>query len=272
MLVLAAVALSAVLAWLSLSNAHLWRPRARDARVQSEVRAVDAFHKIDLDGAADVVLVQGAETSLRIETSADAPVATHVRNGTLRIDAGYARRGLRGLFARGSRASPKITITFRDLTDIEASGAVKVRAAALRTPSLHVDMSGAGALDLAGLQTEMLFVEGAGTIKANIAGRATRQRVEISGAGNYQAAELASDSARIDVSGAGNVVVNVAKALRVDISGAGAVSYTGNPAVQKSISGMGRVRQLAERREVRVDAPDPAPQSPHEHTGHRLIA
>ncbi len=263
-LVVIAVLVSAALAWATLSGAHFWRPRAAELHVASEQRSVEDFQKIDINGSAEVMLVQGSAPSVVIETTADAPVSTHVRNGTLVIDTQETRHGWRRLFNRGPRASPKITVTFRELTDLEASGSVKVRAAGIRTPSLHVDISGAGNLDLAAIETERLYVEGAGTMKATLAGHAREQRVEISGAGNYQALQLASDEARVEVSGAGNVVVSVVKSLRVDISGAGAVSYAGNPSVQKSISGMGNVRQLQGKGEVHVDDPQtlPAPQSP----------
>ncbi|HEY5366316.1 MAG TPA: head GIN domain-containing protein [Casimicrobiaceae bacterium] len=257
-LIVAAVALSAALAWLTLSHAQFWHPHRGAARVQSEERDIGDFHKLELDGAADVELVQGATASVRVDTTADAPIALHVHNGTLSIDTHDARHGWRWLFNRTPRETPRIVVTFRDLTDIDASGTVKVRAAALRTPSLHVDVSGAGTLDLANVETETLYVEGAGTIKANIAGHARQQRIEISGAGNYQAPDLASESARVDVSGAGKVLVNVTQTLRVDISGAGSVAYIGNPTVQKSISGMGRVRQVPGKREVHVDEPPPA--------------
>lgn len=265
--VIAAVVVSTALAWFTLGR-HSWRPHADAQRMEHDVRAPGAFHKIELNGTADITLVQGAMPSVAIESVAGMPVETEVRNGTLVIGARDGRRGWRRFFNRRQHVTPRITVTFVELTDLEASGAVKVRSAGMRTPSLHLDIAGAGTLELDNLQTERLFVEGAGTVKARVSGRATDQRVEISGAGNYQAAELASETARVDVSGAGNVVINASRTLAVDISGAGAVAYVGNPQVQKSISGMGHVRQLADKREVHVDDQPP----PAKRRGHMLIA
>ena len=54
-----------------------------------------------------------------------------------------------------------------------------------------------------------------------IAGRTVAQTIKISGAGDYRAAELDSETAKVTVSGAGRVVVRVEKTLDIDLSGAG---------------------------------------------------
>ncbi|MEP7061928.1 MAG: head GIN domain-containing protein [Betaproteobacteria bacterium] len=270
--VIAAVLLSTAMAWLTLSGGH-WRGRHAPALdVLREERSVSAFHKLELNGSADVTLVQGAATSVAIETAGGAPVVSVVHDGTLTIETRDPRAGWKRFFNRGRRVIPRITVTFAELTDIEAAGAIKLRSSGIRTPSLHVDIAGAGTLDLDNLQTERLFVEGAGTVKANVNGRATDQRVEISGAGNYHAPALASETARVDVSGAGNVVINASKTLKVDISGAGAVAYVGNPSVEKSISGMGNVRQLTHKGEVRVNDSAKPPAPDDRRHGHMLVA
>jgi hypothetical protein len=71
----------------------------------------------------------------------------------------------------------------------------------------------------------------------------TGQSVSVSGAADYQAAKLASDSASVEVSGAGKIVVNARKKLNASISGAGVVEYLGDPVVTQSISGAGRVKR-----------------------------
>jgi hypothetical protein len=93
------------------------------------------------------------------------------------------------------------------------------------------------------LQATTLRLDGSGAIKANVAGKVQRQRIDLSGAGSFQASKLASDEAVIEVSGAGKAVVNAANSFEVDISGAGAVEYLGDPKVKQSISGIGKVRR-----------------------------
>jgi Putative auto-transporter adhesin, head GIN domain len=115
-----------------------------------------------------------------------------------------------------------------------------------------VSASGATSLKIADLDTKLLSPTGSGAMKAELAGRATEQRVAISGAGDYRAADLVSEDARVAVSGAGNVVVRVEKTLRVGITGAGSVEYLGDPTVTQQISGAGRVR----RREAAAERPE----------------
>jgi hypothetical protein len=252
-MIVIAVVIAAMLAWLTLSNFHHWgRNAGSEQPLATETRSVEAFHKLVVNGAAEVTLVQGGAPSVSIEAERDARVTSKVANGVLTLDTHDAQHGIARFFHRSTRTRAHVTVTFAQLDTLEFSGAVKVHSSGLTAPSLHVDISGAGSLAFDHLSTDDLSIEGAGTVKATMAGRATRQRVDISGAGNYQAAELASETAKVEVSGAGNVVVNASKSLTVDISGAGAVAYVGDPDVKKSISGMGRVRQITDKREVRA--------------------
>ncbi|MBW7883566.1 MAG: DUF2807 domain-containing protein, partial [Caldilineaceae bacterium] len=69
------------------------------------------------------------------------------------------------------------------------------------------------------------------------------QKVSMSGAGSYDAKELACQIADVSISGLGSAVVNVSERLEVSISGAGTVEYIGNPTVTQNISGLGRVHR-----------------------------
>jgi hypothetical protein len=263
-LLVAAVLVSAAAAWFTLAGLPFGHGREA-LQPQAVDRALESFHAIRIRGVADVALVQGTTPSIRIETSGNVPAVAQVERGTLVISSGGNQRDWRRWFLdREPKTRPKVTITFTDLDRIAISGNVEAHATALRVPKLAIEVSGAGTLDLRGLDVEELRIEGSGSVKANVAGRATAQRIEISGAGEYEAADLASERAQVDVSGAGNVVVNAAKSLAVSISGAGQVSYLGDPALTKSISGLGRVRQLSGKRETRVDDRRP-PASPRHH-------
>jgi hypothetical protein len=96
-------------------------------------------------------------------------------------------------------------------------------------------------LRVADLQATTLKLEGSGATKVVLGGAVVHQTIDLSGAGSFEAANLASDDATVDVSGAGKAVVNARKALSVDISGAGKVEYLGDPQVKQSISGIGKV-------------------------------
>ena len=135
-----------------------------------------------------------------------------------------------------------MTIDLRALDQISAEGAVKVRGERMSADRLAVSVR-RDLVGIAGLDAKELAVDGSGAIKMEIAGRTVAQTIQISGAGDYRAEDLASDTARVAVSGAGRVVVRVAKTLDVDLSGAATVDYIGDPKVTRQVSGMGRVKQ-----------------------------
>ena len=240
LLVLVAIAAAASAAWLYLSRSF---PSGR-GEVVTEQRVLPPFSRIAIEGFAEVTLVRGNTESVTVEGPSKqlASVRTDVRSGTLTIANNQSRRWWSELLGGGARAA-RVTVTYREIEAIDAAGAVKLRADRLKTERLKVSASGATSLKISDLETKELLISGSGAIKVEVIGRATSQNIDISGAGNYRAAELASDDARVTVSGAGRVVVQAEKTLRIDLSGAGSVEYIGNPKVTQQISGAGRVKR-----------------------------
>jgi len=210
-----------------------------------EDRAATGFHRLEIDGHAEVTLVQGAAEGVTVEAPSSMlrRVRTEVRDGTLFIDAAEQRRMWQWFSGRRGRRTPRITVNLREVDRIEVAGAVTVAADSLKAGELRLDLAGACSLKIRDLQATTLRLDGSGAIKADVAGKVQRQHVDLSGAGSFQASKLASDEAVIEVSGAGKAVVNAANSLVVDISGAGAVEYLGDPKVKQSISGIGKVRR-----------------------------
>jgi len=210
-----------------------------------EDRAAAGFHRLEIDGQVEVTLVQGAAEGVTVEAPSSMlrRVRTEVRDGTLFIDAAEQRRMWQWLSGRRGRRTPRITVNLREVDRIEVAGAVTVAADSLKAGELRLDLAGACSLKIRDLQATTLRLDGSGAIKADVAGKVQRQRIDLSGAGSFQASKLASDEAVIEVSGAGKAVVNAASSLEVDISGAGAVEYLGDPKVKQSISGIGKVRR-----------------------------
>jgi hypothetical protein len=237
-LILLAVAAAVGGAWLALDRGF------GGGEYIADRRDLPPFTRIVVDGLADVTLVQGAREEIVVE----APKRQHGRvrvdvdGETLSIAAGESRRWWSGLFGGSSRPT-RLTVTFRDLDTLQATGAVKLRSDRLRAGKLAISAAGASSLKLSGLDIGELSVNGAGALKAELAGRATVQRVAVSGAGSYRAADLASERAAVTVSGAGRVVVNATKTLTVGLSGAGVVEYLGDPEVKQQVSGAGRVKK-----------------------------
>jgi hypothetical protein len=210
---------------------------------QQETRPVSGFNRIEINGEVNVTLVQGATESVTIDapSSSLARVRTAVRGGVLAVDVVESRSMWQWFSGRGSSRAPRVTIRLRDVDRIEAAGAVTMEAENLKSNELRLDLSGACTLRIRDLQATSLRIDGAGATKIAIGGKVARQKIDLSGAGSYQAEKLVSDEAVVEVSGAGKAIVNAASTLAVDISGAGKVEYLGDPKIKQSISGFGKV-------------------------------
>ncbi len=244
LLLLLAIAAAVAAAWYVLNRSFGTAGGEGGGELTTEERALPPFSRLAVGGVADVTLVQGPSESVRFEAPArqKSRVRVEVRDGTLHLDGAPSGRFLSFLFG-GNPRPIRATITFRQLEAVDVSGAVKLRAEAWKAEKLSFSVSGEATLRIADLDVKELALSASGAVKADVAGRATEQRIAISGAGNYRAADLASETARVAVSGAGKVLVNVAKTLKVAIAGAGSVEYIGDPTVTQDISGVGRVRR-----------------------------
>ncbi|MEO8304220.1 MAG: head GIN domain-containing protein [Betaproteobacteria bacterium] len=240
LVLLVAIAVAATAAWFYVA----WSFRGGAADGPMEQRALPPFTRIVIEGYADVTLVQGDAESVSYDAQSRPQTRgrADVKDGTLTIANDASRSWWSNFFGGGGRPA-RVTVTFRELEAIGAAGAVKLRAERLTSQRLLVSASGATSLKIAGLETRELAVNGSGAMKIELAGRATEQRVSISGAGDYRAADLVSEDARVSVSGAGRVVIQAEKTLKIGLSGAGSVEYLGNPKVTQSISGAGRVKR-----------------------------
>lgn len=215
------------------------------ADVVRETRAAAGFSRIQIDGQADITLVQGATEGITLEATAQGlkQIQTDVRGRTLRI--GMVDQGHWWQWITGGAATrtPKITINLIQLERIEAAGAVNIVADSLKANELRLDFAGACKVKIADLQANKLRLDGAGAVKAEIAGKVADQDIDLSGAGSYQAADLISDNIGLRVSGAGKAIVNAKTLLKADISGAGLVEYSGNPRLEQEITGIGKIRR-----------------------------
>jgi len=208
-----------------------------------ETRVATGFSRLEIDGQAEVILRQGAVEGVTIEAPPQAlrQIDSQVRNRTLSINLNDQRHWWDWILGGGRTRSPRITIDFIQLEQIDAAGAVNLRADGFRASDLRLDFAGASTLRIADLQAARLRLDAAGAIKAELAGTVGTQFVDLSGASSYQAGDLASESAVLQVSGAGKALVNAARTLKVEISGAGAVQYVGSPRLEQQISGVGKI-------------------------------
>jgi hypothetical protein len=202
---------------------------------------VSGFEGVALSGIGRVIINQGDEESLTIETDDNLMryIEGEVRNGRLELR-----------IADNTIPIPSRSIVYRvgvkNLTALDSSGAGTFEIDGLDTDRLKVTLSGAGDIGIDSLSATDLTVtiSGAGNVK--VAGQVEVQEIDMSGFGNYNARDLESQMASVRISAAGNAVIWAEDTLDVEISGAGNVEYYGSPSVTEDISGAGRVTSRGE--------------------------
>jgi hypothetical protein len=210
--------------------------------VVTEEREVSGFDGVLLSGVGQVIITQGDEESLTIETDDNLMrhIETEVRNGTLEL----------GL-ARNTIPIPTQSIIFRvsvdNLTGLTSSGAGSFEIDGLEADRLRVTLSGAGDVGIDSVSATDLAVKISGAGNVDLAGQVGTQEVDMSGLGSYSAPDLESGAASVRISGAGGAVIWAQDTLDVEISGAGNVEYYGSPSVTEDISGAGTVTSRGDK-------------------------
>jgi hypothetical protein len=187
----------------------------------TESRNVSNFDSVSLSGSGDVIVIQGGEESLIIETDDNIMkhITSEVRDGTLHL----------GVEERTNILPTRLvfTVGLKDLTALSLSGSGSFTADEVETDRLEISVSGSGELELEG--------------------EATSQDVDISGSGKYKAGNLLSENVDVAVSGSGDVTVWATDSLDVSVSGSGSVEYYGTPTISSSSSGSGQISSLGEK-------------------------
>lgn len=130
------------------------------------------------------------------------------------------------------------------LAELDVKGAGDVDARGFNGHEFSLRMPGAANVNLTALDVDKLRVEMDGSGNINASGRASSERIRIGGAGQYHAADLASDSVEVKIEGVGDVEVMARERLEVRLSGAGNVRYRGDPKVRSHIDGAGTVGRM----------------------------
>ncbi|UCC88848.1 MAG: DUF2807 domain-containing protein [Anaerolineales bacterium] len=210
--------------------------------VVTEEREVSGFDSVALSAFGEVIISQGDDESLTIETDDNLMpyIQTEVRNGTLEL--GWARN----IVPVPSR-SLVFRVSVKELVALNSSGAGRFEIDELDTDRLNVNLSGAGDIKINSLTATDLAITVSGAGNVEVAGAVETQEISLSGLGNYVAPDLESQAATVRISGAGDTSIWVQDSLDVVISGAGNVDYFGSPQVTKEISGVGGVTSRGDK-------------------------
>jgi hypothetical protein len=207
-----------------------------------ETRFVQDFEEVSLrieNWFCDLELVQGEREMLTLEASPDllAKIETTVRGRTLAIGLsasmweklGYA------LSTSLTRARVRLQLEVKSLTALSVLGTARVSASRLGSDVLAIRFQGAGKLQIHQLAARALTVDLGGASRIELAGQATEQKVNLVGAGTYEAGELQSKRATVRLSGMGQASVWVLEDLATEVRGFGSVEVRGKPRVRRAV-------------------------------------
>ena len=182
----------------------------------TKTRTLSEFHSIRLIDIGNILLTQGPEQSLRIETHEEifAHLTTTVTDQTLSIDMNRC--------IDGPLEKLDIFITIPDIRQLSIEGVGNILA--------QNDLT----LDIVSIQ-----IEGVGNLV--LRGTANVLDIHSTGVGIVEAFELTTNVCDILIQGTGSVEITVLEELNATIEGAGNVYYRGDPNINSEISGTGSI-------------------------------
>lgn len=211
----------------------------------TQVRDVSNFDRVQIDGAGELIIIQGDAESLEIQAEDNIidELTSEVSDSTLVL--GYRDNFLRNTIIPTERIT--YTLNVIDLSEVTINGAADMEIGSLETDTLALTINGAGQVSIDQIVADSLSVQISGTTTIDITGQVTDQTITIDGAGNYKADELETKSTTIDINGLGNATVWAHENLNINIDGGGNLRYYGSPNVTQDINGVGDIDNLGDK-------------------------
>jgi hypothetical protein len=184
----------------------------------AQERGLDAFHSIDLRGAAQLDVLVGPHQTVVVEAAPE--MLSHVKTTVIHGELVVEQDSIGWL--KPHHGSLKLRLTLPKLNSLALNGAG------------HITVTG-----LAGGATSMVL-SGAGDLEAS--GKLDTLTARLNGAGNADLSHVTAGSATVAVNGAGNLVVQATGSLDAKLNGVGSIHYIGTPAqLTTEINGVGSI-------------------------------
>jgi len=202
--------------------------------ITREVRDIEAFEKLDINGPFEVRLVSGKAGSVTIEGDKNLMpfITTEVSGNTLAISPQTGK-----LFKSSHGNKIIIKVPFASINEIKFKGSGSVTGKKAITNDIKIMLDGSGNIDLdvASGNVEAVL-SGSGNMALN--GNTDMFTCSVYGSGILKAQCLRSASVNVTVNGSGNADVHSNKEIVGRINGSGNIAYTGQPA-QKDLKRTG---------------------------------
>lgn len=186
---------------------------------KTENRPVTSFDKLQVSGAATVMITKSETASVKVEADESdmKKIITEVRNNKLIVK------------TKGEiRHNFKVYVAYTVLNAMDVSGASSVKSSnTVNADKLNLTSSGASTIDLqVSIKELKSTANGASTIQLN--GTAGNHVAEVDGAASLKAQTLVSASTDVKADGASTARVNASKKIKVVANGASSIFYSGN--------------------------------------------
>jgi hypothetical protein len=211
-----------------------------NGNISTVERNVSDFDQVEVHGAMDVYVTQGALRPVRIEADDNLfsyiEVEQHGNKLEVSTKQGYNLRPTKKI---------KIFVTSPNYSKLDVSGACNINTEnklSLNNP-LNIEVSGAGDIN-ADVNAPRVEAEVSGSGNVNMKGETKNFELRISGAGEARCYDLLTETTKVNISGAGSAEVFASVELDAHLSGAGSIKYKGNaPKVSQQVSGAGSVKK-----------------------------
>jgi hypothetical protein len=199
-----------------------------NGNISTAEREVSEFNKVEVSGAIDVYMVQGALKPVRIEGDENLLSYVKVEQMGDKIEVSTKR----GYNLRPTRKM-KVYVTSPRFEKLDVSGACNIISENKLSLDNNVDVN-----------APRVEAEVSGSGNVNMKGETKIFELKISGAGEAKCYDLLTESTKVNISGAGSAEVFASVDLDANVSGAGSIKYKGNaPKISQHVSGAGSVKK-----------------------------
>ncbi len=194
----------------------------------------DNYHGIIIEDAIDVVIIEGAPYSLKIEGGENKLpfIETKVIDGRLVL------REKRNHIRNDKQV--RVFVSQNHISNISIDGSGDVTGDDIWAGELEIDISGSGNINL-GVDIEgtvEVDINGSGDVR--LTGEASQVNFDIDGSGDIDTRQIMASNAYVFINGSGDVRLTATEFLHVEIDGSGDVMYWGAPnTVEVDIDGSG---------------------------------
>jgi len=199
--------------------------------IEKEIRKVAPFTELKVYGKFDVVLMQGTEESVTLESEKDKldNVLTEVEDGKLKV---------RMKVNYFQETDVKAIITFKQLNHVSAGAGAVIDAGTIEGKKIFLNANSGSDLKVEVI-AEKLEAESSQGATLSLGGKVKEMEASVNTGGQLQAFQLNCDTARVKVTMGGYAKLTVKQKLDASVNMGGNISYKGMPKEVKQSTNMG---------------------------------